>query len=138
MIQASTRLRVADNTGARELLCIRIKGGSKRRYAGVGDIIVGTVKQATPNGSVKKGEVLVTTGGGKVTACTVCHGSDLRGLGPVPPLAGRSPSYVGRQLYDMQHGNRVGAWSPLMAPIVSKLNQDDILNAAAYLASLEP
>ena len=58
MIQVETRLRVADNTGARELLCIRIKGGSKRRYAGVGDIIVGTVKQATPNGSVKKGEVV--------------------------------------------------------------------------------
>jgi cytochrome c553 len=91
-----------------------------------------------PPGSVKKGEALVTTGGGKVTACTACHGVDLRGLGPVPPLAGRSPSYVGRQLYDMQHGNRVGAWSPLMAPIVSKLNQDDILNAAAYLASLQP
>jgi large subunit ribosomal protein L14 len=58
VIQVETRLRVADNTGARELLCIRIKGGSKRRYAGVGDIIVGTVKQATPNGSVKKGEVV--------------------------------------------------------------------------------
>jgi large subunit ribosomal protein L14 len=54
VIQVETRLRVADNTGARELLCIRIKGGSKRRYAGVGD----TVKQATPNGSVKKGEVV--------------------------------------------------------------------------------
>ena len=58
MIQVETRLRVADNTGARELLCIRIKGGSRRRYAGVGDIIVGTVKQATPNGTVKKGEVV--------------------------------------------------------------------------------
>lgn len=58
MIQVETRLRVADNTGARELLCIRIKGGSRRRYAGVGDIIVGTVKEATPGGSVKKGEVV--------------------------------------------------------------------------------
>jgi large subunit ribosomal protein L14 len=58
VIQVETRLRVADNTGARELLCIRIRGGSKRRYAAVGDIIVGTVKQATPNGSVKKGEVV--------------------------------------------------------------------------------
>ena len=58
MIQAETRLRVADNTGARELLCIRVRGGSKRRYAGVGDIIVGTVKQATPQGAVKKGEVV--------------------------------------------------------------------------------
>jgi large subunit ribosomal protein L14 len=58
VIQAETRLRVADNTGARELLCIRVKGGSRRRYAGVGDVIVGTVKSATPQGSVKKGEVV--------------------------------------------------------------------------------
>ena len=58
MIQTETRLRVADNTGAREILCIRIRGGSKRRYAGVGDVIVCTVKQAIPHGSVKKGEVV--------------------------------------------------------------------------------
>ncbi|MDQ3935859.1 MAG: 50S ribosomal protein L14 [Actinomycetota bacterium] len=58
MIQPETRLRVADNTGAREILCIRVRGGSHRRYAGVGDIIVGTVKVATPHGSVRKGEVV--------------------------------------------------------------------------------
>jgi large subunit ribosomal protein L14 len=58
MIQAESRLRVADNTGAREILCIRVKGGSRRRYAGVGDVIVGTVKSATPRGSVRKGEVV--------------------------------------------------------------------------------
>ncbi len=58
MIQNETRLRVADNTGAREILCIRVRGGSRRRYAGIGDIIVGTVKQANPQGSVKKGEVV--------------------------------------------------------------------------------
>ena len=58
MIQAETRLKVADNTGARELLCIRVKGGSRRRYAGVGDVIVGTVKSANPQGAVKKGEVV--------------------------------------------------------------------------------
>jgi large subunit ribosomal protein L14 len=58
MIQQETRLKVADNTGARELLCIRVKGGSHRRYAGVGDVIVGTVKSASPQGSVKKGEVV--------------------------------------------------------------------------------
>jgi large subunit ribosomal protein L14 len=58
VIQAETRLRVADNTGARELLCIRVRGGSRRRYAGVGDIIVGTVKSAVPQGSVRKGEVV--------------------------------------------------------------------------------
>ena len=58
MIQQESRLRVADNTGARELLCIRVMGGSKRRYARVGDVIVGTVKTATPQGTIKKGEVV--------------------------------------------------------------------------------
>ena len=58
MIQQESRLRVADNTGAREILCIRVKGGSKRRYARVGDVITATVKQATPHGGVRKGEVV--------------------------------------------------------------------------------
>ncbi|REK39988.1 MAG: 50S ribosomal protein L14 [Actinobacteria bacterium] len=58
MIQQETRVKVADNTGARELLCIRVLGGSSRRYAGIGDVFVGSVKEATPGGSVKKGEVV--------------------------------------------------------------------------------
>lgn len=58
MIQVETRAKVADNTGARVLLCIRIMGGSRRRYARVGDIVVGTVKAASPGGAVKKGEVV--------------------------------------------------------------------------------
>ena len=58
MIQQESRLVVADNTGAREILCIRVLGGSRRRYASVGDIIVASVKQATPTASVKKGEVV--------------------------------------------------------------------------------
>ena len=58
MIQNETRLKVADNTGAREILCIRVQGGSRRRYAGVGDVITATVKPATPQGTVKKGEVV--------------------------------------------------------------------------------
>lgn len=58
MIQAETRLNVADNTGARELLCIRVMGGSYRRYARVGDIIIAAVKEATPGGVVKKGDVV--------------------------------------------------------------------------------
>jgi large subunit ribosomal protein L14 len=58
VIQNESRLKVADNTGAREILCIRVKGGSRRRYAGIGDTITATVKQAAPNGSVKKGEVV--------------------------------------------------------------------------------
>ena len=58
MIQNESRLKVADNTGAREILVIRVKGGSRRRYAHVGDVITATVKQATPQGTVKKGEVV--------------------------------------------------------------------------------
>ena len=80
----------------------------------------------------------LTAAGEKTTACTVCHGNDLRGLGPVPPLAGRSPSYVARQLYDMQHGNRNGLWTPLMAGPLARLGPEDLLTAAAYLASLDP
>ena len=58
MIQQESRLRVADNTGAKEILCIRVLGGSSRRYASVGDLITATVKQANPQGTVKKGEVV--------------------------------------------------------------------------------
>lgn len=58
MIQSFSRLKVADNTGARQIMCIRVLGGSGKRYAQVGDIIVATVKQASPGGSVKKGEVV--------------------------------------------------------------------------------
>jgi large subunit ribosomal protein L14 len=58
MIQQESRLAVADNTGAREILCIRVTGGSRRRYGSVGDVIVASVKQATPTSSVKKGEIV--------------------------------------------------------------------------------
>ena len=58
MIQQETRLRVADNSGAKEVLCIKVLGGSKRRYAGIGDVIVATVKDAIPGGNVKKGDVV--------------------------------------------------------------------------------
>jgi cytochrome c553 len=91
-----------------------------------------------PVGSIKKGEVLVTTGAGKTTACGVCHGADLKGLGPVPGLAGRSPSYMVRQMFDMQQGARKGQWTELMKPVVSKLSEDDMLAIAAYTASRMP
>ena len=58
MIQQESRLRVADNTGAREVLVIKVLGGTRRRYAGIGDVFIATVKEATPGGSVKKGEVV--------------------------------------------------------------------------------
>jgi cytochrome c553 len=91
-----------------------------------------------PVGSIKKGEALVKTGGGKTTACGVCHGADLKGLGPVPGLAGRSPSYSARQMFDMQTGARNGLWADLMKPVVAKLTEEDLINISAYTASLAP
>jgi cytochrome c553 len=86
-----------------------------------------------PVGSIKKGEALATTG-----ECALCHGDGLRGLGPVPGIAGRSPSYIARQMYDMQAGARRGEWAELMKPIVAKLTDDDLVNIAAYVASRVP
>jgi len=92
-----------------------------------------------PIGSVKKGEDLVLRGGnGKTVACAACHGADLKGNGNFPPLAGRSPSYFARQLYDIQQYTRNGPGTQLMRPVVQNLTQDDILAITAYLASLEP
>jgi cytochrome c553 len=91
-----------------------------------------------PVGSVKKGEALVTKGAGKTTACGVCHGADLKGVGPVPGIAGRSPSYLMRQMYDMQQGARKGTWTDLMKPVVANLTEDDMLEIAAYAASRMP
>ena len=92
-----------------------------------------------PPGSVEKGRQFVATGGGGKTApCTICHGPELRGMGPIPRIAGRSPSYIVRQLYDFQHGTRAGPWSPLMTPNVINLTLDDMAAVAAYAASLSP
>ncbi len=92
-----------------------------------------------PAGSIAKGEALVKTGGnGRTLACGTCHGADLKGLGPVPPLACRSPSYTVRQMFDMQHGVRKGPWSALMKAAVEKLTLDDMIAIAAYTASREP
>jgi cytochrome c553 len=90
-----------------------------------------------PVGAVKKGEMLATSGA-KVTQCSVCHGAGLKGLGPVPGIAGRSPSYMMRQLWDMKTGNRAGDWTRLMAPIVAPLSQEELMNLVAYVASLTP
>ena len=89
-----------------------------------------------PIGSIKKGEAIVKTGGnGKTIACASCHGPDLLGLGPVPGIAGRSPSYLARELYDMQAGTRNGEWTQLMKPVVAKLTSEDLVNIVAYISS---
>ena len=77
-------------------------------------------------------------GEGKTVQCGICHGPDLRGMGPIPGIAGRSPSYTFRQLYDIKHGTRAGTGAALMKPAVEKLTVEDMLNLAAYAASLAP
>ena len=92
-----------------------------------------------PTGSVAKGDALARTGGnGKTVQCTICHGADFKGAGAIPPIAGRSPSYVMRQLYDFKQGTRAGSMSALMKPSVEKLAVEDMVFLAAYLASLAP
>ena len=91
-----------------------------------------------PIGSIKKGEALVRSGGGRTVACGPCHGDDLLGLGPVPGIAGRSPSYLARQMYDMQAGARHSEWGELMKPVVARLTDEDFVNISAYVSSLMP
>jgi cytochrome c553 len=92
-----------------------------------------------PIGSVKRGEALATTGGGgRTTACAVCHGPGLKGLGLVPNLAGRSPSYLARQMYDIKLGTRRGAMAALMVPVVANLTDSEMVDIIAYVSSLEP
>ena len=92
-----------------------------------------------PKGSIERGEKLVTTGGaGVTTPCGICHGADLKGVASIPGIAGRSPSYLVRQLYDFQQHARSGNAAALMAPVVEKLSHDDMIALAAYVAALPP
>ena len=101
-----------------------------------------------PPGSIARGEALVTTGGarlvggkilpGKTAACGTCHGADLTGYEDIPPIAGRSPSYMVRQMLDMQKGNRKGAGVKLMKPVVANLTMSDMVAIAAYVSSRPP
>jgi cytochrome c553 len=92
-----------------------------------------------PEGSVKKGEMLAKTGGnGKTIQCSICHGPEYRGIGDVPRLAGRGAYYFIRQLNDIRTGARHGNAVALMKPVAEKLTDEDIVNLAAYMASLEP
>jgi cytochrome c553 len=97
-----------------------------------------------PLGSIERGRAMVAASSvGAQTAalpaaqsCTACHGADLHGLGPAPPLAGRSPSYLVRQLYDFKTGARDGRLAPLMKPVASRLSTQQMTDIAAYIASL--
>ena len=101
-----------------------------------------------PPGSLERGRALVDLGGmtvvnnqivqGKTTACTACHGLDLMGVADVPPIAGRSPSYIARQLFDIQQGTRNGPNLQLMKLVVARLTPEDMVDVAAYVASRFP
>ena len=91
-----------------------------------------------PIGSLAKGEALVTTGGDNSMECLTCHGPDLRGTAIAPPIAGRQPSYIGRQLYDLQQGNRAGPMAAMMKPAVDSLTPEDIIAISAYVAAQNP
>jgi cytochrome c553 len=92
-----------------------------------------------PKGSLAKGEALVRQGGGgKTVACIACHGPALRGLGEIPPIAGRSAIYVVRQLFQMQNGTRDNEQAQLMQAAVKNLDMDDMIAIAAYVAAQEP
>jgi cytochrome c553 len=98
-----------------------------------------------PPGSVEKGKDLVTMGGmrivnntiiqGKTTACVTCHGLDLMGVTDIPPIAGRSPSYIVRQMWDIQQGARNGAAVQLMKMAIARLTPEDLVSVAAYVSS---
>ena len=101
-----------------------------------------------PPGSLERGRALVDLGGmtvvnnqivqGRTTACTACHGLDLMGVADVPPIAGRSPSYIARQLFDIQQGTRNGPNVQLMKLVVTRLTPEDMVDVAAYVASRFP
>lgn len=86
-----------------------------------------------PVGSLAKGKALVAA-----AQCGTCHGANLEGLGPVPGIAGRSPTYLARQMFDMQQGFRNGVWTQLMKPVVAKYSVDDMVAVSAYVATLKP
>ena len=131
-------------------LCHYLGGQGRQENAGLADLSYEYFVQTmldfksgfvayAPIGSLKAGEGLLKTGGrGKTVQCATCHGPDLSGLGPVPGIARRWPSYLVRQMYDMQVGTRKGAWSPLMKAVVENLTADGMIAIAAYTASLPP
>jgi len=92
-----------------------------------------------PAGTVSRGESLVETGGaGRTVRCANCHGADLRGTAANPGIAGRSPSYLARQLNDMRRGVRRGIGTDRMMGTIARLTDDDVVAIAAYAASLMP
>lgn len=91
-----------------------------------------------PVGSIKRGEALVRNWGKGAQACAACHGAGLRGEGDVPPLAGRSPTYIARQLNDFRTGARRGGAADQMVPVVASMREQDMIAIAAYIGAQRP
>jgi cytochrome c553 len=91
-----------------------------------------------PRGSIEEGRSLLTDHGRHPVSCGACHGTDLNGHGDIPPIAGRSPSYIFRQLYDFRAGTRAGPLAVQMTPVVNSLTDREMLSITVYLASLPP
>lgn len=91
-----------------------------------------------PRGSIAHGKLLVTTGGGETTRCVTCHGANLKGVADIPSIAGRSPTYIFRQIHDIQSGTRSGPNVALMQDVVARLTNSEMIAISAYLASLQP
>lgn len=126
-------IEVPDDEEASQVL--RSSGGTWTAYVPVGAVARGENLVTTGGASIVNGEILL----GRATACNTCHGLDLLGMAPdIPPLAGRSPSYLAREIFDIQQGVRAGSYElmPLMKLAVERLTADDIIDITAYLASL--
>jgi cytochrome c553 len=134
----ASNMRVAVENGGSEPLGERIVELPQDTYAAIARDPRSGFVAYVPKGSIAEGRTLVTTGGGKTTACVACHGSDLKGMGDVPAIAGRHTGYIVRQLYFFQTGERAGPDASPMHDVVANLTAHDMLVVAAYLASLDP
>ncbi len=132
------RMRFRDPSGAMEPIAGRIitvpedRALARLRHPTSGFI------NYVPVGSIARGMELVENGGGKTVSCGICHGTDLKGQGAVPRLAGVHPAYTFRQMYWIKDGTRNGVDAALMKPVVDPLNLEDMVAISAYLATLAP
>lgn len=108
-----------------------------RQRSGMADPDSGFVAYVPP-GAVARGRALAARGAGGSAPCASCHGAELKGMGPAPPLAGRSPTYLARQLWDLRSGARADPGAAPMQPIAKALSPAQMIDLAAYLASLKP
>jgi cytochrome c553 len=134
----SSNMRVALRAGGTEPIGSRIVELPEDEAAAIARDPRSGFVAYVPIGSIARGKALVTTGGGETTACVICHGPALKGIGTTPPIAGRHAGYIVRQLYFFQDGSRSGPSEALMHNVVQRLTDDDMVAIAAYVTSLQP